>query len=143
VIQAARHYPGFGALHIEKGSLRLPPVVIRTAKARQSSGAVFRIQPDELEPAFLVRKRRGIHIHTQHGAEPHSLAHALMHHVFVHAASARIVRVRPHWQVLVLELAPHAQDFDAFGLVALDEKIVFHDEHPVRRNLADANPAHR
>ena len=75
---------------------------------------------------FLVRERRSADVDAQHGAEPRVLAHALVHHVFVNAASARIGLQRSHRKVRVLELTPDAEDLHALGFVGVDQKFVVH-----------------
>jgi hypothetical protein len=43
-----------------------------------------------------------------------------MDHLFEDAPSSRIADPRPNRKVVISELAPDAQDFEAFGVVAVD-----------------------
>jgi hypothetical protein len=49
-----------------------------------------------------------------------------MHHVLVHAASTRIVELRPNRKIVISELAPDAQDLHGFSVVAVYQKVVLH-----------------
>src|SRR5438270_3420805 len=49
-----------------------------------------------------------------------------MHHLLQHAAPAQIALIRPHPQILVPELAPHAEHLDPFRRVTLHQKVVSH-----------------
>src|SRR5262245_36883980 len=120
VRQPARHDPRLRSADIEERRRYFPPAAIGPPQRLEAFAAVFRVALHELDPYFALRKRRRTDIDAQHAPKPGVLADALMHHVLVHAASARIRRMRPHWKILVPELAPDAQDFEPLGLVALD-----------------------
>jgi len=124
--QTASHHPGSGALHIKELRQLLPPMLVFWPKDGEPLAAMFRVTFHEPDAGFLFRKRRGTAFDAQHVAKPQVLAHALMHHVLVHAPAARIALPRPYREIFVLELAPHAQNFHSFRLVSLDQKIVFH-----------------
>src|SRR5450756_225291 len=124
--QAAGHDPRSGALHIEELRWLFPPVLILLLEYSESLAAMFRIASHEPGAGFLFRERRGTDFDAQRVAKPQVLAHALMYHLLVHAASARIALLRPYRKVLILELAPHAQDLHALRLVSLDQKIILH-----------------
>ena len=81
----------------------------------------------ELDAGFRLRKRRSADLDAQHAAEPQVLAHALMHHLFVHAPSARVALFGPHRKVLVPEFTPDAQDLHPLGIVGVDKKVVRQD----------------
>jgi hypothetical protein len=49
-----------------------------------------------------------------------------MDHVLVNAAAPRIILPRPDWEILVSELAPDAENLQAFGVIAVDQKVVSH-----------------
>jgi hypothetical protein len=125
--QTASHHPRSGALHIEELRQLFPPELVFLPKYSEPLAAMFRVAFHEPDAGFLFRKRRGIDFDAQHVAKPQVLAHALMHHLFVHAASARIAVLRPYWKLLILELAPYADHLDALGFVSFDQKIVLHN----------------
>src|SRR5678810_774346 len=127
--QAAGYHPRSGALHIEELRWLFPPVLILLLEYRESLAAMFCIALYEPGAGFLFRERRSTDLDAQHVPKPQVLAHALMHHLLVHAPAARIALPRPYREVFVLELAPHAQDFHSFRLVSLDQKIVFHGDN--------------
>ena len=131
--QAASHHPRSGALHIEERRCFLPPPLLRASKNLEASGAVRSVLLDERDPRFGLRERRRVHIDAEHLAKPDVLAHALMDHLFAHAAPSWIVTFRSYQQILVSELAPDADHFDSLGFIAVDEKVVtswLHD-HPL------------
>src|SRR5438309_10874276 len=99
--QAAGDHPRSGALHIEELRWLFPPALILLLECSESLAAMFRIAFHELGAGFLFRKRRSTDFDAQHVAEPQVLAHALMHHLLVHAAAARIAPLRPYRKVLV------------------------------------------
>src|SRR5579862_3004426 len=49
-----------------------------------------------------------------------------MHHLLVHAASARIASQRPYRKIFIPELAPHADHLHPLGAVSLNKKCVSH-----------------
>src|SRR5262249_25085995 len=101
--------------------------------------AVFRVPSYELDARFVLRQRWSLNVDTEHVAKPEIFAHALMHHLLAHTASARIDLIRPYRKVLVFELTPHTQDLQSLGCVALDQKLLFHCFVPrltqIRANL--------
>lgn len=66
------------------------------------------------------------YINSQHVAEPQILAYALMHHLLMQTAAARIAGVGPYRQILVAELAPHTDHFQPLCVVAFYEKRISH-----------------
>jgi hypothetical protein len=54
------------------------------------------------------------------------LAHALVDHVLAHAPAARVGEMRARGQVLVLKHGPHAEHFQAFGFVGIDQELIAH-----------------
>ena len=71
-------------------------------------------------------QRSCTNIDAEHVPEPEVLADALVHHVFVDASAARVIRAGPDRKVVVSELAPHAEDLQTFGRIAVDQKVVSH-----------------
>src|SRR6185312_607361 len=132
--QAAGYHPRSGALHIEELRWLFPPALILLLEYRESLAAMFCIALYEPGAGFLFRERRSTHLDAQHVPKPQVLAHALMHHLLVHAAAAWIALPRPYWKVLVRKLAPHAQYLHSFRLVSLDQKIVFHGNNTFLAN---------
>src|SRR5262245_37861229 len=124
--QTAGHHPRSGSLYIEERRQFLPPALVCLPEYRESISAVFRITFHEFDTRFVLRQRRSMNVEPQHVATPQILAHALMHHLLVHAASTGIVLIRTHRKVLVFELTPYTQDLQSLGCVALDQKLVFH-----------------
>ena len=80
----------------------------------------------ELESNLAFRKRRRSDIDTKHRSKPRIFADALVHHLFLNAASAWIVMLWPHGEILVSELAPDTEDFHTFGGVTVDKEVVPH-----------------
>src|SRR5579862_4346137 len=107
----SRHHPCPRTLHVEESRVAFPPGFIFFTQNGESFATVFGISLDELQSSFLLRQRRRAHIDSKHGAEPQIFAHALMHHLLMDTSSARIVFLRPHRQVFIAKLAPHAYDF--------------------------------
>src|SRR5579863_7427394 len=106
VSHAARHHPSAGAGDTEEGNHLFPPWLGRCLQYGQALGAVLGIALHEL-PANLARGQRWrFHINAENGSKPEVLADALMHHLLVHASSARIGSIRPDWQLIVAEHAP-------------------------------------
>src|ERR1700726_953054 len=56
-----------------------------------------------------------------------------MHHLFAHAAAARITRSRTHRQILVSELAPYANYFDPLGLIRFYQEVIAHRKSPATK----------
>src|SRR5207237_9321926 len=98
---------------------------------------------DEAETRFTARERRRADVDAEHGAKPGVLADALMHHVLAHAASPRIVRLRTHVEILIAELAPHAEHLDALRLVAVDQEVVRHNDFKYSTRRAAARHYNR
>jgi hypothetical protein len=48
-----------------------------------------------------------------------------MDHVLVDASSARVAARGQHPEIVVSELAPDGEDFDALGVVRVDQEVVF------------------
>ena len=69
--------------------------------------------------------RRG-DVDAQHVPEPGVLADTLVHHLFAHAAATDVPDARPHLEVVVLELAPDTDDFEALRFVGIGEECVGH-----------------
>src|SRR5438093_1331586 len=89
VRQAAGHHPCSGAFHIEKPRWSLPPAFVLLSEDRKPLSAVFRVASYETRARFFLRKRRSADVDSEHGPEPRVLAHTLVHHLFVDAASTR------------------------------------------------------
>jgi hypothetical protein len=121
-----RHHPGPRPVHIEKLHILLPPHLIFLLQRRQPLPAVLRISFHEFQPRLLLRQRRCAHINSQHIEEPQVFAHALMHHLLMHAASLRITLPRTHRKILVPELTPHAHHLHPLGGIRLDQKYLPH-----------------
>src|SRR5678816_1522769 len=126
VRQPASHHPRSGSFYIEERPQLFPPALVGLPKSRESMAAVFRIPLDERDARFVLGQGRRMHVDAEHIAKPQILAHALMHHLLAHAASAGIDLIRPDREVLVPELTPYAQDLQSLGGVALDQKLVCH-----------------
>ena len=120
------HHPCPRSPDVKKRSLALPPLIIPVPQDRQSFPAILRITLDKLHPRLRNRQRRRSHINAQHVAEPQILAHALMHHLLLHAAPPRIALARPHRQILIAKLAPNANHLHPLSRVRPHQKFVSH-----------------
>jgi hypothetical protein len=126
--QATRHHPGPWAAHIKELSLFLPPRFVLLTQSIQSFAAILCITSHELQTSFLMREGWSTHINAQHVAKPEILAHTLMDHLLVHTAASRIILERAHVKILIRELTPDTDHFDAFGFVCLNQEIVSHND---------------
>src|SRR5438093_7507659 len=124
--QSPSHYPGARTLHIEEFCALFPPGFILLPQRGEPFSAVFRVSLHELEPCLLLRKRRRAYVNSKHVAKPEILADALMHHLLMHAAPARIAVSRTNGKIFVLKLAPHADDLQPLGRIGLDKEVIFH-----------------
>ena len=115
-------------------------LIVCQAQPLESAAAVLGVAPDELEPRLHSGQRRRPDVDAEHGPEPGVFADALMNHVLVDASSSGIPWARPNREIGVGELAPHAQDLEPFGLIALDEERVAHGPI-VNRQSAFVNAA--
>ncbi len=106
--------------HIEEGSCLFPPRFGLLTQDLKAFAAVFSVALDELQTSLRMWQGWRAHVDPQHVAKPQILAHALMHHLLVHATPSTVGRVRAHQKVVVLELTPHADHLDAFRCVCVD-----------------------
>ena len=104
-------------------------------KGFQALGTVFGVTLQELEAGFRARQWRGADVDAEHVAKPVVLAHALVNHLLVHAASAVIVLSGPQGQIAVQKFTPDAEDLYSLGRVAVDQEVVSHDALLFRRHL--------
>src|SRR5688572_10973407 len=103
-----------------------PPRFLSLAQLSETPSAVLGVEPNEFQSGFVQRQRRCSYVDAQHVAKPGVLADALVHHLFVHAPSARITAPRTNGEIGVDELAPDADDLDALRGVSINEEIVGH-----------------
>src|SRR5260370_12769761 len=129
------HHPCPRSLPIKEFRFRLPPNIIFRLQRREPLSAVLRITLHEIQPGLCRRKWRRVNVNSQHIDEPQILAHALMHHLFVHAAPSRVSLPRTHRKLFVAEFTPHAHHLHPLGLIGLNKKFVFHDRLLTRRTL--------
>ncbi len=113
----------------------LPPSFVFGAQYLEPFAAVLRITPDKFEPRLGFWQRWRVYIDAKHRAHPEILAHALMHHLFMHASSARIAGSRTQRHLFIAKLTPCAHHFDPLGLVRLYKKVVMHCKPPKRRRI--------
>src|SRR5215213_4908070 len=104
-------------MDVEEPRLLLPPFVIRFAESVQSAAAVLGVPLHELESSLHAGQWRRRDVDAEHRPEPGVLADTLMDHLLVDASATRIVLFRPQRQVVVLELAPDAQNLQSFALI--------------------------
>src|SRR5437667_12722823 len=123
--QSPSHYPGARTLHIEEFCALFPPGFILLPQRGEPFSAVFRVSLHELEPCLLLRKRRRAYVNSKHVAKPEILADALMHHLLMHAAPARIAVSRTNGKIFVLKLAPHADELQTLARKDLDKVGIF------------------
>src|ERR1700730_692437 len=109
----ARHNPGTRTWHVEELRLTGPPRLLFRAQNSKPLLTVFRVAFHEFQSRLRRRQRWRTHIDAQHVAEPQVFAHALMHHLFPNAASARIAVARPAMQMVIAEFTPRADNFDS------------------------------
>src|SRR5579859_1515984 len=126
------HHPCPRALDLEELDVLLKPRLVLRLQGGPPLPAVLRITFDEFEPYFRIRQRRCPHVNSQHVPEPQILAHALMHHLFMHASPAWIPIARPNRQVLIPKFAPDAQHLDPLRRIGFNKEVVTHRES---RNL--------
>src|SRR5262245_50182938 len=110
VSQPARHHPRSRSRHVEERRTRFPPRVVRLTKTRETTAAVFGVALDELHADFATGQWRRADVDPEHDTKPRVLAHALMHHLFEHAASSRIIESWTDGEILVAKLAPDTED---------------------------------
>ena len=79
---------------------------------------------ERLWPRGLTKAK--LHVDAQHVAKPEILTHTLVHHLLVHATSSKIALARAYREILVVEFTPDADHFEAFSVIGVDEKVVFH-----------------
>jgi hypothetical protein len=97
----------------------------RTTSRFPLSSAYRFMNPLRLSPEGAAERRR----RRPACCETIVFAHALVHHLFVHAASAGIAPERPHWKILVPEFTPSAEDLDSLGFVRVDQEVELHADH--------------
>jgi hypothetical protein len=88
--------------------------------------AVLDIALHEGQAGLLLRQGWRVDVDAQHAAKPEVLAHALVHHLLVHTAPSNVAWARAHRKIVICELTPDADHFDPFGVVSLDQKLVWH-----------------
>ena len=115
------HHPRSRTGGIEEFRVCFPPGLIFRLKGNKPFLAILGIALNEIEPSFRFRQRRGAHINSQHVHEPEILTHTLVDHVLMNAAPAGIGTGRPNRQIVVLELAPDAEDLHALGFARIDQ----------------------
>jgi hypothetical protein len=131
--QPPRQHPGSRAGNVKKLCFFLEPALWLLAQRLQPLSAVFRIAPDEFQPRLLSRQRRRTYVNSQHGAKPQILAHALVHHLFPHAAPPPVACPRAHRQILVAEFAPNADHLYPLRPVRLHQEFVAHKKLPTAK----------
>src|ERR1700675_2391649 len=122
----ARHNPRARARHIEELRPPRPPRFAFRAQSSKPLFTVLRVTFHEFQPRLVVRQWRSTHIYTQHIAEPQVFAHALMYHLFLHAAPAGITIARAAMHVFITEFAPRADNLDSLCFVGFHQKVVNH-----------------
>src|SRR5260370_29894325 len=127
------HHPCPRSLCIKEFRLRFPPSIIFLPQGHEPLSAVLCISLHEFQSSLCRRKWRRANLNSQHVDEPQILAHALVHHLFVHAAPSPVARAWTHWKILVAEFTPHAHHFDPLGLISFHKKAIFHKYCPSAR----------
>src|SRR5260370_10275475 len=133
VRDSSNHHPCPRSLHIKKFRFRLPPGIIFLPQRRQPLSAVLRIALHEFQSSLCRRQWRRANVNSQHIDEPQILAHALVHHLFSHAAPSRVARAWTHGKILVAEFTPHAHHFHPLCLISFHKKAIFHKYCPSAR----------
>jgi hypothetical protein len=96
------------AFHIEELRGLFPPALVLLSERREPLPTIFGVAFQESRACFGLWQRGRVDVDAEHGATPRIFAHALVHHLLVHTAAARVALTRSDGKVLVLELAPHA-----------------------------------
>src|ERR1700694_795329 len=86
------HYPRARSSCIKKTCFGLPPGYVLRAQHCQALPTVLGVALHEFQPSLRCRKRRRIDVNSKNVDEPQIFADALVHHLFVHAASSWVTR---------------------------------------------------
>src|SRR5260370_18785897 len=133
VRNSADHDPRPGARHIKKVCFGLPPGNVFRPQRREPLSAVFRVTLHKFQSSLGRRQWRRANVNSEHADKPQVFTHALMHHLFAHAAPSRVPRPWPHRKIRIPEFAPHANDLDALSFVRFNKKSASHRAHPCTR----------
>src|SRR6185312_6693556 len=98
---AAGQHPGTRPPHIEKRLLPFPPSPVLALKHDETLPAVLRVAPHEFQPDFFFRQRRRSDVYIEHRSKPNVLADALMYHMLVETAAARVGPVGTQREIIV------------------------------------------
>src|SRR5262249_18888423 len=126
---SAGHHPGSRTPHVKEGGFTFEPGLVFGLERRQPPGAEICVTLHEAEPRLRRWQRWRTYLDTKHVAKPQVLADALMHHLLVHAASARVASIRTERKILIMKLTPHAHNFDSFRFIRFYQKTIFHPRH--------------
>src|SRR5258705_4293048 len=140
VRDSSNQHPCTRSLHIKEFRFRLPPTITFRPQRRQPLSAVLGVALHEFQPALCRWQGRRANVNSQHVDEPEILAHALVHHLFAHAAPSRIPRAWPHRKILVAEFTPNAYHFHALGFVRFNQEVICHKRHPSTENQWTFSP---
>ena len=115
---------------IEEAGLALPPGFRLRPQRVQSLGGTRGISLDEIESALDLRKRGHTGPDAQHRPKPQVLTDALVHHLFVHAATTSVRGMRTNREVLIAKHAPDTEHLEALRFVRLDKESISHVQSP-------------
>src|SRR6266436_7657292 len=123
---AAGHHPGSRAPDIEEYGFPFPPSLLFLLERYTTLAAVFRITFHKFQADFLFRQWRRPYVDPEHVTKPDVFTDALVHHVFVDAASPWINGIGADRKILVFEHAPRTDHLCALGFVSVDQELIFH-----------------
>src|SRR6266436_1611894 len=143
VCDSANHDPCPGTWHNKKFCFGLPPGAVFRSQRCEPLSAVFRVTLHKFQSSLGRGQWRRANVNSEHADKPQVFTHALMHHLFAHAAPSRVPRPWAHRKIRIPEFAPHANDLDALGFVRFNKKFVSHRAHPCTRVWGTITPSRR
>jgi hypothetical protein len=128
---AAHEYPGSTANDIEKLRALLEPGFGHRLQSTLSGQGRRGVFLHELHSRLKCRQRRLAQIYSEKHLHPIIFAHALMDHLLVHTACARLRSPR---HLFVLEHCPDTKNLLALSEIRIGDKgISIHDISPIRK----------